>query len=150
MNAVGQTAFRYLTIAVAMLSLPAMCLSAFVIFSLWGASLNGLSLFWVVTLLLLAISLPVLCVFGAVQARSDGRGWRAWVWLVSPILPLVALYVIFRIKPGRNVGFPPQSRLSGSSANDPIADIQPMNDRGPWSSKATITGLAGSSGFSRS
>ena len=49
-----------------------------------------------------------------------------------------------------NVGLPLQMRRCGGWLNNPIADIQPMNDRGPWCSKATITGLAGSPGFSRS
>jgi hypothetical protein len=91
MDVVRGPVFRYLSVAIAALSLPALCFSGFVFFALWAASLNGLGLVQGVAALLLALSLPALCIFGPVQARASHRKWWAWAWLMSPTVPLAGL-----------------------------------------------------------
>ena len=91
------TSFRYLSVAVVALSLPALCFSAFAFFAIYAGLYTGLGDLKAVTALLLALALPVLCILGPVQARSHQEGWRSWALLLSPIVVLAGLLSLMRL-----------------------------------------------------
>jgi hypothetical protein len=90
-NTVRTASFRYFSVAVVALSIPALCFSGFVFFGLWAASLNGLGTARGAVALLFAISFPALCIFGPVQARSSNNSRGAWAWLLSFLVPFAGL-----------------------------------------------------------
>jgi len=97
MTPAQRVGFRYLSVAVVALSLPALFFSGFAFFAIYAGLYTGIGDLKAITALILALSLPILCVLGPVQARSSGGDWRSWAWLLCPALPLAGLLLMMRI-----------------------------------------------------
>ena len=90
MRPVAKLIAQHLSWIVVLLALPALVFSAVILFFVWGGLLVGLGLFQAAAIIMLALALPFLAIFGPVQARAQ-RGWCAWAWLASPFIPFAIL-----------------------------------------------------------
>jgi len=78
-----------------LLALPAFCFSAIAIFGYLWATLLGFGAPIRLLGLIVAIALPILCIFGPVQSRrTDIPAMRRWLWVLSPVPPFAGLVII--------------------------------------------------------
>jgi hypothetical protein len=89
----SKTPFDMMLWAIPLLTIPALGASALIIFTA-VLPMTGLSTTAVVALIALAVLMPFLCTFGPAQAAHARRAqqrWKAWAWLISPILCLACI-----------------------------------------------------------
>ena len=97
--------FRVTAGLTVLLTIPALVLSGFLLFHLVFASIavfySSLRPVEWALVLAAALVLPVLCILGpatAHNAMNVGRVMKAWAWLSSPLLVLIALFAFYLAK----------------------------------------------------